>query len=204
LGGNIERFQVFPLLVFVSGLSPLTASPHKPARLSWCPLKTTPTEEGWRLGFFVKGDRPKTNSRAHKKKTMKTNTVNTKSGLKNRSEQWGTSQTAGNRTRETLLPVDGVRRRYNRRLNTDGVLNLMVGTVPEVYRLAEVVGKWVWIQFAEAPAAEIRQKLSQIGFHWNRHRQSWQHPCGHFCHEATPFDPRRFYGSYFAAGARLA
>jgi len=138
-----------------------------------------------------------------KKKTMKTNNANTKSGLKNRSEQLRTSQTAGNRTGVTLLPVDRFRRRYNRRLNTDGVLNVLVGVMPEVYQLAEVVGRWVWIQFSEPPAPEIRQKLSQIGFHWNRNRQSWQHPCGRFS-LASSYDPRARYGSYFPAGARLA
>lgn len=32
------------------------------------PLKTTPTGEGWRLRFFVTGDRPNTHSRAEKKR----------------------------------------------------------------------------------------------------------------------------------------
>jgi hypothetical protein len=45
----------------------LTALPRTPARLSWCPLKTTPTKEGWGRGFFVKGDGQKTHSRAEKK-----------------------------------------------------------------------------------------------------------------------------------------
>jgi hypothetical protein len=114
----------------------------------------------------------------NQKKTMKTKSENTKSGLKNRSEQVSTDNSSKAERKDNRLPIDRAARCRNRRLKTDGVLNMMVGTVPEVYRLAEVVGKWVWIQFAEAPAAEIRQKLSQIGFHWNRHRQSWQHPCG--------------------------
>ena len=46
--------------------------------------------------------------------------------------------------------------------------------------MAEVVGKWVWVTFKEQPAAEVRQQLAQLGFHWNRERQSWQHPCGKF------------------------
>src|ERR1017187_5353935 len=47
----------------------LTASPNHtspPAR--GFPLKTTPTGEGWRLRFFVTGDRPNTHSRAEKKR----------------------------------------------------------------------------------------------------------------------------------------
>jgi hypothetical protein len=65
--GLDSRFQVFPLQPIRLRSVALTASPLKPARLSWCPLKITPTEEGWRLSFFVKGDRPQTNSRAQKK-----------------------------------------------------------------------------------------------------------------------------------------
>jgi hypothetical protein len=57
----------------------------------------------------------------------------------------------------------------------------------------------VWIQFAEQPAVEIRQQLAQLGFHWNNARQTWQHPCGRYRHEAATFDPREVYGSYFAA-----
>ena len=132
---------------------------------------------------------------------MKTNIDNT--GLKNRSEQSRTSRAVGEQAVEAPLPVDRVRRRRNRRLNTDGVLNVLVGLMPEVYPLAEVVGRWVWVQFSAAPAAQVRQKLSQIGFHWNRQRQSWQHPCGRFS-LASSFDPRARYGSYFPAGARLA
>ncbi len=123
--------------------------------------------------------------------------------LKNRAELSRTTQTAGNRTRETLLPVDRLCRRRNRRLKTVAVLNLLAGVMPETYRLAEVVGRWVWVQFADAPAAEVRQRLSQIGFHWNRQRQAWQHPCGRFS-LATTQDPREWYGSYFPARGTVA
>jgi len=46
----------------------LTASATDPARPSWCPLKTTPTGEGWGLRIVVKGDGQKTHSRAEKKR----------------------------------------------------------------------------------------------------------------------------------------
>ena len=136
---------------------------------------------------------------------MKSNILNT--GLKTRSEQLSTNNTVESadqiQRQDTRLPVDRVRRRRNRRLNTNGVLSILVGVMPEVYQVAEVVGRWVWVQFSQAPAAEIRQKLSQIGFHWNRQRQSWQHPCGRFS-LASSQDPREWYGSYFPARKRLA
>ncbi len=45
---------------------------------------------------------------------------------------------------------------------------------------AEVVGKWVWLEFDAKPAEEVRAGLSAIGFRWNRKRHCWQHPCGHY------------------------
>ena len=70
-------------------------------------------------------------------------------------------------------------------------------------RTAEVVGKWVWVRFTEQPAAEIRQQLAQLGFHWNSARQAWQHPCGSFS-LGSQADPREKYSSYFPADARAA
>ena len=88
-------------------------------------------------------------------------------------------------------------------LPTPKVLNLLLLSAPDAYRLAEVVGKWVWVQFNEQPAAEIRQQLAQLGFHWNRERQAWQHPCGQFS-LSSPHDPHEKYASYFPADVRAA
>ena len=44
----------------------MASAQDQPAR-SWCPLKTTPTGEGWGFRFFMKGDGQKTHSRAEKK-----------------------------------------------------------------------------------------------------------------------------------------
>ncbi len=74
--------------------------------------------------------------------------------------------------------------------------------VPDVYGAAEVVGRWVWVQFNEVPQAGLRQQLAQLGFHWNRARQAWQHPCGSFRDRAFRGDPRNKYGSYFAADVK--
>jgi hypothetical protein len=100
-----------------------------------------------------------------------------------------------------LPPIDTEARKKNRTLPTPKVLNLLLTSAPDIYRLAEVVGKWVWVTFKETPAAEIRQKLAQLGFHWNRDRQAWQHPCGQFrLHSA--YDPHEKYSSYYPARIR--
>ena len=46
---------------------------------------------------------------------------------------------------------------------------------------ARVVGKWVWIQFTEKPAADVRQSLKDFGFRWSHRRQQWSHNCGNRC-----------------------
>jgi hypothetical protein len=91
------------------------------------------------------------------------------------------------------------RRNANRVLGTDALLALLRKETPNFFELAEVVGKWVWIQFAEKQPPTVTSVLAELGFHWNRQRQSWQHPCGLFRDQASPFDPRRKYGSYFPA-----
>lgn len=140
---------------------------------------------------------------------MKTNSQNNNSGLKNRSEQLSTRRSTEKRNafaerKDQRLPIDQNQRKTNRALSTAKVLDLLTVQLPDVYRLAEVVGKWVWVQFQEIPAAEIRQALAQLGFHWNRARQAWQHPCGQHCEEAATVDPRQKYGSYFAADIKAA
>jgi len=149
--------------------------------------------------FRVKGERPKTNSRAHKKKTMKTKIRQLK-GLKSRSEQSSTEKTAEN----PLMPVDFECRRANRRLSKDRLLALLRSDAPRFFELAEVVGKWVWIHFADKQPREITAALAELGFHWNSERQSWQHPCGTIPGKSATYDPRQRYGSYFAADALAA
>ena len=103
-------------------------------------------------------------------------------------------------SKTNTLPKIDVKLRYaNRALNTESLLALLRSETPRFFEVAEVVGKWVWIQFGEIPAAEIRQQLAQLGFHWNNSRQSWQHPCGMISDERANYDPRKRYGSYFAA-----
>jgi hypothetical protein len=93
---------------------------------------------------------------------------------------------------ETRLPVDPAKRALNRTLNAQTVLNLLAGTLPDVMAKAFQVGAWVWIAFDTAPAPEVRQQLSQIGFQWNTKRQLWQHPCGKYTY-GSQADPRDTY-----------
>jgi len=102
---------------------------------------------------------------------------------------------------DNRLPIDTEARKKNRTLPTPKVLNLLHTQLPAAYRLAEVVGKWVWVRFTEQPAAEMRQQLAQLGFHWNRERQAWQHPCGKFS-LGSQADPHEKYSSYYPVRIR--
>lgn len=62
--------------------------------------------------------------------------------------------------------------------NAMALLDRMKQELPEIWSQAEVVGKWVWLEFNVPPLREIRTKLKEIGFHWNGARKCWQHPCG--------------------------
>lgn len=126
---------------------------------------------------------------------MKTNTKISKSGLRNRSEQLST----GNRA-----PIDFNKRGVNRSLDTEKLLALLRMDAPRFFELAEVVGKWVWVHFTEKQPAEITRELAELGFHWNNFRQTWQHPCGTQRDTRADYDPRRRYGSYFAADVKPA
>jgi hypothetical protein len=150
----------------------------------------------------VKGDSPRTQSRA-KKKIMKTkkNSVsnseqNSKSGLLNR-----TAKVSENKTE--LLKIDLAARQYNRGLPTERVLHLLQKKAPRFWELAEVVGKWVWIRFDGKQPPTITAELSELGFHWNNRRQVWQHPCGQVM-SGVNYDPRRRYGSFFPADQKAA
>ena len=162
---------------------------------------------------------------------MKTKTKKTGTGLKNRSEQLSTANnsTARQAVEATVakhstpsggdvtaqdekekaqridnrLPIDREQRTKNRTLPTPRVLHVLSNSLPDVYGIAEVVGKWVWVQFKDTPAAEIRQQLSQLGFHWNGNRQVWQHPCGQFS-LSSQADPHQKYSSHFPADVRPA
>ena len=103
-----------------------------------------------------------------------------------------------------LTRINFARRRVNRSLDTESLLRLLRTQSPGFFAFAEVVGRWVWIQFPEKQPVEITSRLAQLGFHWNNTRQAWQHPCGVFRDHRVKFDPRKRFGSYFAADLMAA
>ena len=127
---------------------------------------------------------------------MKTNT-NSDSRLQNR-----TAQSSGQKT--PLQRIDFKRRFANRGLPTEKLLDLLFHETPRLFELAQVVGKWVWIQFEHKQPVTVTSVLSELGFHWNGKRQSWQHPCGFFRDHSAPYDPRKKYGSRLAADVKPA
>jgi len=112
-------------------------------------------------------------------------------------------QLSSNRT-DSRARIDFIRRNANRALNTEKLLALLRSEAPRIFEIAEVVGKWVWIQFDGKQPVTVTAVLSELGFHWNSKRQSWQHPCGIFRDQSAPIDPRKKYGSYFAADKQAA
>ena len=105
---------------------------------------------------------------------------------------------------DTRAKINIPRRRVNRALNTEKLLNLLRSETPNFFASAEVVGKWVWIQFSDKQPPTVTRVLAELGFHWNNTRQTWQHPCGTIPDERATYDPRRRYGSYFAADQQPA
>jgi len=130
---------------------------------------------------------------------MKTNTnsvsnSDSDSGLLNRTAQ---------RIENQPHRIDFKLRFQNRGLSTEKLLDMLYHETPRFWELAQVVGKWVWIQFDDRQPPEITAALSQFGFHWNRKRQTWQHPCGQF-RTGSHRDPRDKYQTYFPADAKAA
>ena len=106
--------------------------------------------------------------------------------------------TAPNVPRGTLFnTIDLDLRAENRALPQSEVLEL-IRPFPRILAAAQLVGRWIWVEFAAPPAPFTRATLSQLGFHWNNKRRLWQHPCGPMT-PASPDEPRAKYGSTPAA-----
>jgi hypothetical protein len=204
-----RRLQVVFLLV-------TSCRPHKPtprpARLARFPSEDHSHAGALGVGWVCEGRHSEDHHQFTKKKTMKTTSQNQtiSSELNNRShhqsEQGQPTEAAAEAVvaperKDNRLPIDTEARKQNRTLPTPKVLNLLHTQLPAAYRLAEVVGKWVWVRFTEQPTAEVRQQLAQLGFHWNRERQAWQHPCGQF-RLSSAGDPHEKYSSYHPARIR--
>ncbi len=99
--------------------------------------------------------------------------------------------------KRSVVQIDFAQRKANRELPTEQVLDLLQRRLRRAYELAEVVGQWVWVAFAEPQDQQTTAELSQLGFHWNSRRQVWQHPCGVF--KGEPVDPRAKYQAFHPA-----
>ena len=101
---------------------------------------------------------------------------------------------------KTNKPTGFVRHCANRGLSTEAVLNCLREQLPRQYELAEVVGKWVWLDVSPSGKPALAKLLWALGFHWNQRRNVWQHPCGKFDPLGShPTDPRSKYRSFFPA-----
>src|SRR6516225_6246667 len=90
-----------------------------------------------------------------------------------------------------VRPSSVSKHQANRRLPTESVLDYLRTRLPRQYEIAEVVGKWVWLGVSPAGQPTLARVLWALGFHWNRRRGVWQHPCGSFNPLGThPTDPR--------------
>ena len=93
----------------------------------------------------------------------------------------------------------------NRELPTQTVLDLLKTQLPGQYELAEIVGKWIWLEFPAVSHRAAANTLWRLGFHWNQRRCVWQHPCGAFAPYAPhSTDPRTKYGSRSATQSKPA
>ena len=185
-------------------LSPSQRRRITPARPLVVPSKDYSHGGGLAAPLFCEGRQTEYAQQSRKKKTMKTTSQKTGSGLKSRSAQLSSSSTpAQPEKKDNRLPIDTEARKKNRFLPTDKVLELLKTSNSGLFNLSEVVGKWVWVAFRETPAPELRQILAQLGFHWNNTRQTWQHPCGLFRLRGYQ-DPHEKYASYFPADSRAA
>lgn len=85
---------------------------------------------------------------------------------------------------------------------TLALLDRLKREMPEIWNDALVVGKWVWLEFNVPPVKEIRSRLSNLGFHWNRDRKCWQHPCGE-SRARSSRDPKDVYPVIPASALQL-
>lgn len=86
--------------------------------------------------------------------------------------------------------------RANRELPTETVLDLLKAQLPSRCERAEIVGRWIWLDFPARTHRAAANTLWRLGFHWNQRRCLWQHPCG----ACAPYnthsgDPRSEYVS---------
>ena len=130
-----------------------------------------------------------------KKKAMKTTHLRIEASAPANVRPSSVSKTKNS---EQLHRIDFRLRFQNRGLSTAQVIDMLYHETPRFWELCQVVGKWVWIQFGQKQPRNVTAQLSQLGFHWNRRRQVWQHPCGQF-RTGSWIDPREKYPTFYPA-----
>lgn len=87
---------------------------------------------------------------------------------------------------------------------TGQLLAVLKREAPRFFESSMVVGNWVWVAFEQRQPRRVTALLSQLGFHWAKRRQAWQHPCGHFVNGPSRVDPRETYGVRYPSQFRNA
>jgi hypothetical protein len=67
-----------------------------------------------------------------------------------------------------VRPSSVSKHQANRGLSTEAVLNCLRTNLPKHYELAEVVGKWFWLDVSPARKPMLAKVLWSLGFHWTR------------------------------------
>jgi hypothetical protein len=101
-------------------------------------------------------------------------------------------QQRGNRPERT--EEEKADHRENRQLETTEVLARLKLELPEVWKIAEVVGAWVWITFPMKPTEEVRKAIYRLGFEYHFKRKAWFHKGNSF----NQTIPRQQHGSVSA------
>jgi hypothetical protein len=138
-----------------------------------------------------------------KTKTQKNQMKGTREQIRTVEQTAPVAQQPQTPDRQPLPKIDFARRRLNRALSTERVLALLQKEAPRFFEIAEVVGKWVWVQFTDKQPREITSHLAELGFHWNNKRRAWQHPCGQIT-PGTESDPHEKYPHYFPSDMKQA
>jgi len=80
--------------------------------------------------------------------------------------------------------------------NALALLERIKNEMPGIWGQAQVMGKFVWLEFSISPLQKVRARLKKLGFRWNSGRTCWQHPCrvhqprsGHDPHLEYPILP---------------
>jgi hypothetical protein len=92
-----------------------------------------------------------------------------------------------------------VGKRHFQPMNSYGIAALS-GRLPNQYKLAVDVGKWVWLDVLPTQRPMLAKVFWSLGFLWNQRRSVWEHRCGKFGPLGShPTDPRANYRSHFPA-----